>query len=72
MTETAKTEKCQPTSDLSTALDIYNDYYNNDDMSTDELFEAFESNNIHPGDIESVLGNEMMCQYERWMYFNLK
>lgn len=55
-----------------TPQEIYRDYENSDDMSEDDLFSAFESNNVHPGDIEILCGNEMMCRYERWIYFNIK
>jgi hypothetical protein len=70
MTETAKTGKRQPTSDLSTK-EIW-ELFTADDLSQEEFFEILESHNIHPGDIEELLGNETTRAYEQWMYFNIK
>lgn len=43
-----------------------------DNLSQEEFFEILESNNVHPGDIEELLGNEQTRAYEDWIYANIK
>lgn len=68
MTETAKTEKRQPTSDLSTD-DIWTLY--SDPMVGTDFFEVIESYGVAPSELE-FLGDDTVKEYEQWIYGNIK
>lgn len=54
------------------SLGLVEIYELSQDLCGPEFFEILEANDVHPGDIEELLGNETMCQYERWLYAEIK
>ncbi len=46
------------------------DTYN--DLGEFEAFEAFSASNVDILEVERCLGAEVSCDYQRWIYLNLK